>query len=68
MYVASSLNAVFELLIGTLLCIDTVSGKYTKRSQYFLCLVQLQNDLNIMGMLVICDCVHCDVFKSFKIL
>ena len=56
MYVASFLNAVFELLIGTLLLIDTVSRKYKKVS-IFSCLVQLQNDLNIMAMLVICDCV-----------
>ena len=29
----------------------------------FSCLVELQNDLSIIGLLVASDCVHCEVFK-----
>ena len=41
----------------------TENGQYAKKVSIFSCLVQVENDLNIMSLLVINDCVYCDVFK-----
>ena len=46
---------------------DTGNGNYTKRSQYFLVyLVSLQNNLNIIGLLVVKGCTYCEVFKILE--
>ena len=67
MHVASSKNASFELFTDVLLNTknEHCYWKVYKKVLIFSCFVQLQNDMNIIGLLVISDCVYCyNVFKN----